>query len=183
MTDGTTLFWVDAGGIRSVPLGGGPVTTIYSSASVSRLRVDSSFLYWGEQFLIFRKPKASGFQSVVISTNGHVTALHVDESIGWLFWGEQGGGVLATPSSQTQGTRVTFQESSPSRDVTSVGWDGSRALWSDCLQPGNTNCAVRKRQGSTTTIVTSNKVGVGKLQWDAASMYWGDVGSLRKFVP
>jgi hypothetical protein len=181
VTDGTTLFWVDAGGIRSVPLGGGPVTTIRSSAYITRLRVDSSYLYYGEQFLIFRKPKTGGFEGVVVSTNGWVTALHVDAGIGWLFWGEQGGGVLAT-TTQPQGPRVTFQPSIPGRDVTSVGWDGSRMLWSDCVQPGNTLCTVKKREGGITQTVTSGKVGVGHLQWDAASIYWGDVGFLRKYV-
>lgn len=181
VTDGATLFWVDAGGIRSVPLGGGPVTTIRSSAFISRLRVDASYLYYGEQYLIFRRSKTSTADGVVASTNGFVTALHVDPSIGWLFWGEQGGGVLAT-TTQPQGPRVTYQLSSPGRDVTSVGWDGSRVLWSDCQQPGNTACTVKKRQGGITQVVTSNKVGVGNLQWDASRIFWGDVGFLRKYV-
>ncbi len=92
VTDGTTLFWVDAGGIRSVPLGGGPVTTLRSSDFVTRLRIDSSYIYYGEEFLIFRMPKSGGSERVVVSTSGKVTALHVDASIGWLIWGEQGGG-------------------------------------------------------------------------------------------
>src|SRR5215510_5543331 len=58
VTDGTTLFWVDAGGIRSVPVVGGPVTTLYTSSFVTRLAVDSTNIYFGEEFLIFRKPKA-----------------------------------------------------------------------------------------------------------------------------
>jgi len=30
--------------------------------------------------------------------------------------------------------------------------------------------------------VTSGQVGVGHLQWDAASIYWGDVSYIRKYV-
>jgi hypothetical protein len=181
LTDGSMLFWVDAGGIRSVPLAGGPVTTLRSSNFITRLTIDSTFLYYGEEFLIFRMLKTGAEQRVVVSTNGRVTALHVDGGIGYVFWGEQGGGVFTRPSFPGQ-TRITYQAASPGRDVTSVGWDGSRVLWSDCLQPGNTACTVKKRQAGVTFTLTSGKVGVGHLQWDAASVYWGDVGFLRRFV-
>jgi hypothetical protein len=184
VTDGTSLFWVDEGGIRSVPLGGGLVTTLRGEgAYITHLRVDSSYIYFSEEYLINRMPKPGGGEGVVARTNGIVTALHVDASIGWLFWGEQGGGVRATttePSGDLGG--VTFQETSGDRDVTSVGWDGSRVLWSDCLQPGNTNCTIKKLEGGITRIVTSGQVGVGHLQWDATSIYWGDVSYVRKYV-
>jgi hypothetical protein len=186
VTDGSRLFWVDAGGIRSVPLGCGPITTVTTlrgeGAYITHIRVDSSYIYFSEGYLINRMPKSGGGERVVISTNGIVTALHVDASIGRLFWGEQGGGVFSTAADQVQGPRVTFQAPSASRDVTSVGWDGSRVLWSDCLQPGNTNCTIKKRAGGITRIVTSGQVGVGHLQWDATSIYWGDVSYLRKYV-
>lgn len=183
VTDGTRLFWVDAAGIRSVALAGGPITTLRSSTVITRLRVDSSFIYYGEEFLIFRMPKAGGFGQVVVSTNGRVSALHVDGGIGWLFWGEIGGGVRASPSSQSGGgAQITYQASIAGRDVSSVGWDGSRPLWTDCAQPGNTSCRVMKRQGGINQTLSSGGVGVGFLQWDPASLYWGDAGALRKYV-
>jgi len=183
VTDGTRLFWVDAGGIRSVALAGGAVTTLRSSTVITRLRVDSSFIYYGEEFLIFRMPKAGGIGSVVVSTSGRVSALHVDPAIGWLFWGEIGGGVRATPSTQSGGgAQATYQASIAGRDVTSVGWDGSRVLWTDCAQPGNTSCRVMKRQAGINQTLSASGVGNGFLQWDTASLYWGDAGALRKFV-
>jgi hypothetical protein len=182
VTDGTTLFWVDAGGIRSLPVVGGPVTTIRSSSFITRLTVDSTNIYYGEEFLIFRKPKAGGFESVVVSTSGKVHALHVDGGIGWLFWGEEGGGVLIAPSSQAGGGGITVQAPSAGSDVTSIGWDGTRILWTDCLQPGNTSCRVRKKQAGVVSTLNSGGVGYGHLQWDSASLYWGDAGALRKFV-
>ena len=183
VTDGTRLFWVDSGGIRSVPLGGGPVTTLRGEGSfITHIRIDSSYIYFSEEFLILRMPKSGGLERVVISTSGIVTALYVDGSIGQLFWGEQGGGVFSTAANQVQGPRVTYQAPSAGRSVTSVGWDGSRVLWSDCLQPGNTNCTIKEREGGVTRIVTSGQVGVGHLQWDAASIYWGDVSYIRKYV-
>jgi hypothetical protein len=183
VTDGTRLFWVDSGGIRSVPLGGGPITTLRGEGSfITHIRLDSSYIYFSEEFLILRMPKSGGLERVVISTSGIVTALHVDGSIGQVFWGEQGGGVFSTASNQVQGPRLTFQMPSAGRTVTSVGWDGSRVLWSDCLQPGNTNGTIKERAGGITRVVASGQVGVGHLQWDAASIYWGDVSYLRKYV-
>jgi hypothetical protein len=183
VTDGTRLFWVDSGGIRSVPLGGGPITTLRGEGSfITHIRLDSSYIYFSEEFLILRMPKSGGLERVVISTSGIVTALHVDGSIGQVFWGEQGGGVFSTASNQVQGTRLTFQTPSAGRTVTSVGWDGSRVLWSDCLQPGNTNGTIKEREGGITRVVASGQVGVGHLQWDAASIYWGDVSYLRRYV-
>src|SRR5215210_604454 len=86
LTDGVRLFWVDSGGIRSVPLGGGTVTTLRGEgAFTTHIRLDASYLYFSEQYLILRMPKAGGLERVVISTNGIVTALHVDASIGRLF--------------------------------------------------------------------------------------------------
>jgi hypothetical protein len=183
VTDGTRLYWVDAGGIRSVALAGGAITTLRSSTVITRLRVDANFIYYGEEFLIFRMPKAGGFANVVASTNGRVSALHVDGGIGWLFWGEIGGGVRASPTTQAGGgAQITYQSAIAGRDVTSIGWDGSRALWTDCAQPGNTSCRVMKRQAGINQTLSSGGVGVGFLQWDPASLYWGDAGALRKYV-
>jgi hypothetical protein len=183
VTDGSRLYWVDAGGIRSVALSGGAITTLRSSTVITRLRVDANFIYYGEEFLIFRMPKAGGFANVVVSTNGRVSALHVDGAIGWLFWGEIGGRVHASPTTQAGGgAQITYQNSISGRDVSAVGWDGSRPLWTDCAQPGNTSCRVMKRQAGINQAVSSGGVGVAHLQWDAASLYWGDAGALRKFV-
>ena len=183
VTDGTRLFWVDEGGIQSVPLGGGPVTTLRGErAFITHIRLDPSYIYFSDEYLILRMPKSGGVERVVISTSGIVTALHVDASIDRLFWGEQGGGVFSTAADQVQGPRVTYQAPSSGRDVNSVGWDGSPVLWADCLQPGKTNCTIKKYEAGITRIVTSGQVGVGHLQWDAASIYWGDVSYIRKYV-
>jgi hypothetical protein len=181
VTDGSALFWVDAQGIRRVALSGGPVTTLYSSPQVTRLRVDSSYLYFGEEYLIFRMPKTGGLESVLASTSGLVTALHFDTASGWLFWGEQGGGVFAMHDFPN-GPRVTYQAPSPGRDVTSVGWDGSRVLWSDCLEPGDSSCRIKKVTGAVTQTLVTGGVGVRTLQWDTTSFYWGNIGFLKKYV-
>jgi hypothetical protein len=183
VTDGSTLFWVDTGGIRSVPLGGGPVRTLRGEgAYITRLRVDGPYIYFSEEYLILRMPKSGGSEEVVARTNGKVTALYVNSSSGKLLWGEQGGAVMQGPLDPHLHWIISYQAPSPGRDVTSVGWDGSRVLWSDCLQPGNTNCTVKEWDGGRTITLSSGHVGVGHLQWDATSMYWGDVSYIMKYV-
>jgi hypothetical protein len=80
-----------------------------------------------------------------------------------IYWGDAGGAVRSH-------VRVT----------TSVYFDGTRVLWTDCGSSGN-QCSVRKRQGGTTTIVSSGGVGAGNVQGDATAMFWGD-HSVRKYV-
>ena len=182
MTDGTRLYWIDAGGIRTIPIGGGSITTLFHDSFVGHISLDNSFVYFGEEFLINRIPKiGSPNIATIVSTNGRVSALHVDPNIGWVFWGEKEGGVHAMPT-QFGAAVSTFQQPSAGREVTSVGWDGLRVLWSDCLEPGNTNCRIMKHQGGTTLEVIGGVVGVGHLQWDTGSLYWGDTNFLKRFV-
>ena len=186
-TDGTTLYWIETGGIRSapihlnVPIGGEPVTTLFADGFVGRISLDPAFVYFGEEFLIMRIPKNGGSPETVARTNGRVSALYVDSAIGWMFWGEKEGGVRAA---QTffEAPQVTYQLPGANRAVNSVGWDGQRVLWADCVQPGNTNCRIRKREAGITRQIVGGAVGISHLQWDTRSLYWGDVSSLKRFV-
>jgi hypothetical protein len=180
-TDGTRLYWIDAGGIRSVPIGGGPITTLFADSFVGRISLDNSFVYFGEEFLIMRIPKGGGTPQTVVSTNGRVSALYVHAGIGWVFWGEKEGGVRAMPA-RFGAPVLTFQLPATGREVNSVGWDGLRVLWADCLEPGNTNCRIRDSRAGVTHDLVGGGVGIGHLQWDTASLYWGDTSYLRRFV-
>lgn len=180
-TDGSTLYWIDAGGIRSVALAGGAVTTLFSDPAVGRISLDNDFVYFGEEFLVMRIPKTGGAPQTVVSTNGRVSALHVDPGIGWVFWGEKEGGVRGMRAAFGSPV-LTFQPPASGREVNSVGWDGTRVLWADCLQPGNTNCRIRQRQLGITRSLVVGTVGIRHLQWDPASLYWGDASYLRRYL-
>jgi hypothetical protein len=180
-TDGTRLYWIDGGGIRSAPVGGGAVTTLFNDAFVGRLSLDDSFVYFGEEFLIMRIPKAGGPPQTIVRTNGRVSALHVDGAIGSVFWGEKTGGVFSARTS-LDAPRTTHQGPIANREVNSVGFDGRRVLWVDCLQPGNTGCRIMKRQTGSTQQLVGGVVGIAHLQWDARSLYFGDTNHLKRFV-
>jgi hypothetical protein len=179
-TDGTRLFWADADAIRSIPIGGGALTTLASGGGIARLGVDANYVYFGQRNALKRVSKTGGVVTTLVSAPSNINALYVSTSNATVYWGEVGGAVRSVPAAG--GGVTNHQTPIAGRDVTSVGFDGARVLWTDCAEPGNTSCAVRKRQGGTTTTISSGSVGAGHLQFDAASLYWGDVTGLHKYV-
>jgi hypothetical protein len=181
-TDGTTLYWIDDGGIRSVPLAGGAVRTLYADAFVGRISLDQNFVYFGEEYLVMRIPKAGGAPQFFASTDGRVSALYVDSASQWVFWGDKEGGVYGRPARLGEWTR-TYQPPTPGREVKEVGWANGE-LWVDCLQPGNTSCRIRWINNPSYVIdLVTGPVGIAHLQWDPGAnippkLYWGDVSYL-----
>jgi hypothetical protein len=196
-TDGSHLYWVDNGGIRRVAIGGGVVTTVYPSRFVGPMSLGGGyggdFVYFGQDYLIMRAPKdpaEGGPTDAVASTSSRVTALHYSPKNYNLLWGQEDGAVNCKNVSYPQVTNL--QPTTSGRKVTSVVLDGYAILvWSDCVQPGNTDCRIRQSTGGgTVSTLTQGTVGVGHLQvdppkprWqDPASLFWGDVSYLRRYV-
>jgi hypothetical protein len=180
-TDGSTLFWGDTGGVRSMPVNGGTVHTLVSSPSISHIALDPNNVYYSQGASIGKVAKAGGPLGTVFTASATVTALYVWSpvpSYPVVFWGEQGGAVR---SASPQGL-FTWQGPIAGRDVTSVGYDGTRALWIDCAEPGNTQCNVRVQSGGISPTVVNAGVGAGHLQWDATSMYWIGVPGIQRYV-
>lgn len=184
-TDGTTLYWVDGGGIRSVPIGGGAVKTLYASAFVARISLAKDHVYYGQDYLIMRIPKAGGSSQFFASTNGRVSALKAETGAQWIFWGDKDGGVYGMPERLGEWAR-TYQSPTAGRVVNSVGFANGE-IWSDCVQPGNTNCRIRwiNNTADPPHDLVTGFVGIGHLQWDLVTnipprLYWGDVSYLRR---
>ena len=182
-TDGSTLFWADAGGIRSMPINGGAVNTLLSSTSVSHINLDPNYLYYSSGAHISRMPKGGGAAVPVFLAPAHVAALYVwtaNRSYSVVFWGEQGGAVRSVGSFGN--SLYTWQNPIPGRDVTSVGYDGTRALWIDCAEPGNPQCTVRVQSGGIQPTTVEAGVGATHLQWDATSMYWIGSPGIQRYI-
>jgi hypothetical protein len=180
-TDGSTLFWADAGGVRRMAIGGGAIQTLVSSASVTHIALDSGFVYYSIGANIGRIAKTGGPTGTMATAFAPVTALYVwtpVPSYPVIFWGEQG---AAVRSLSPQGL-VTWQGPIAGRDVTSVGYDGNRALWIDCAEPGNPQCNVRVQSGGVTPTVVNAGVGASHLQWDATSVYWIGVPGIQRYI-
>ena len=180
-TDGTTLYWIDGGGIRSVPIGGGAATTLYADAFVGRISLDESFVYFGEDYLIMRIPKAGGPPQFFASTNGRVSALYVEGGGSQqAFWGDKEGGVYGMPTRPGQWTPSTYHPPTPGREVKALGW-AHGLLWADCVQPGNTSCRIRHFHAGELVCCS---VGIAHLQTNRSfpiRFYWGDVSYLRRY--
>jgi hypothetical protein len=182
-TDGTSLFWADEGGVRSMSIWGGPIKTLVSSTTVSHIGLDAGYVYYSEGARVSRIAKAGGAATILLYGSANVTALYLwtpVPSYTVIFWGEQGGAVRSETA--FGGSRYTWQNPIAGRDVSSVGYDGSRALWIDCAEPGNTQCNVRIQSGGVTPTVVNAGVGASHLQWDATSTYWIGVPGIQRYV-
>lgn len=203
VTDASSLYWADAGGIRKLsltanvnpfPIGVGAkvavrriapgvVVTLAATTTTSHVGLDANYVYFEQGATIQRVPKSGGAVSTVVAAAANVTAFYVDPSTEYIYWGEQGGGIRRQPASG--GSTFTYQLPMVGHDAISVGFDGTRILWIDCTEPGNGTCYVRAYLGGgnvLTTNIGSYSVGSAHLQWDSTSVYWGDASGLKKYV-
>lgn len=181
VTDGSSVFWSDWGTTHRIPVAGGAQTLLIADASPT-LGLSASYVYYADGTAVRRVNKAGGSPELVFTAPSPIASLYVfapDSAFGVVYWGEQGGAVRSQPV--LGGTTTTYQGPSAGRVANAVGFDGTRVLWTDCLAPSRTQCAVRKHEDGVTTTVSSGIDGAAHLSWDATSMYWGQVGGLMKF--
>jgi hypothetical protein len=175
--DGAFLYWADAGGLRKMPVAGGLVTTLASDPNITSVGLDATRVVYSSGSQVFSIPKTGGASKLHFVGWSKITAMDVDV-VAWgtfVYVGEENGAVTsARIQSYGANTVLTHQNPIAGRSVRSVSYDGSRVLWTDCANPGGGSCAVRKRQGSTTTVVSSGGVGVDNVQGDAGAMFWSD---------
>jgi hypothetical protein len=180
-TDGSYIYWVDAAGVRRVPIGGGTPTLLAATTVSQHLALDASHVYYEQNNLILRVPKAGGSSTIAVTAAANVTAFYVDPSSGFIFYGEHGGAVRRLAF----GSTYTYQGPLGGYDVISVGFDGTRTLWIDCAEPGNTTCDVRAYLGGGSTLTVNAgqySVGSRSLQWDASNLYWSDGSGIKKYT-
>jgi hypothetical protein len=182
-TDGTSLFWTDEGGIRKMSIDGGAVQTLVSGPAYSHISLDSSNVYYSSGTGIYKIPKSGGARTAIANAGSNVTALYAWPATpvySFVFWGEQSGSVRSY--SPFGGSVYTWQSPISGRSVSSVGYDGNRALWIDCTQPGNSTCTARIQSGGVTPTTVNAGVGASHLQWDSTSMYWFGGPGIQRYV-
>jgi hypothetical protein len=182
-TDGSTLFWVEPDGVRSMSVNGNNLNTLVSSTAISHITLDATYVYYSEGAQINRVPKAGGSITNFYSAAASVTALYAwtyNFNYSDIIWGEKGGAVRSTDNHGT--FQYTWQNPIPGRDVTSVGYNGARALWIDCSEPGNSQCNASIQSGGIHPVTIDAGVGASHLQWDATSMYWIGGPGIHRYV-
>jgi hypothetical protein len=179
-TDGSSLYWADATGLRKIPVGGGSITTLVAGSNIASVGLDSTRVFHSAGAALRSVPKTGGAVTTHVVGSSNVTSMYVYPSSPnpVIYWGEKN----ASVKSYRLGVGTTIHQAAVAdRETRSVSFDGTRVLWTDCTESGNP-CNVRKRQGGTTTTVASGEVGSDNVQGDASAMFWGTVSGLMKYV-
>jgi hypothetical protein len=191
VTDGAFLCWADGEGIRSMPIGGGPVATLSAGQGFARLAVLGETVYFIDGKAILSVPAGGGTPSNVAGDRfSPITALHVLEvqppvalaerletppvpivqNVA-LVWGRADGAVCGMFPTGT----ATYQEPTVDTTVVSVFSTGTRILWSDVYNgPEGFACHVRMWSGGATTTLYSSpsEFSITDVLADEEAAYW-----------
>jgi surface antigen len=175
VTDGSYLYWADAGGIRKMAITGGPVQTLVPGQGFAHLGLDGSVLYYSSGNSILNVPTSGGASATYVSGASTVTAIYPPSAAQGLLWAEADGSV-----NRYDGGDIYNELQLPAAgvSVTSVSAAGNYVLWTDCSAQG---CQLDGDDsgGIVSMPISGNPVDV---QGDAGAWYWSDSSGLEKFT-
>lgn len=174
VTDGSSLYWADAGGIRKLAINGGAVQTLASGGAFAHLGLYGSSLYYSSGNDILTVPASGGAPTTLVSAPSAITALYPPSTANGLLWGEANGSVTSLDGD----IYYEFQAPVAGVNVTSVSVAGSYVVWANCFPgwcqiDGNDNGIVVSAATSGTPV---------DAQGDGGAWYWGDPSGLEKFA-
>jgi surface antigen len=170
VTDGSFLYWADAGGIRKMAIGGGAIQALVPGQTFAHLGLDGSQLFYSSTVSIRRVPTSGGASTTVVSTPSAITAIYPPSATnGNVYWGQANGSVALFPGPHD----AVYQLQAPHGGVsiTSVSVAGNYALWGECLAEG---CKVDGDDNGNVVSVPTFGAPVD-VQGDGGAWYWGDV--------
>jgi surface antigen len=174
VTDGSSLYWADAGGIRKMAINGGTVQTLASGGASAHLGLDGSLLYYSSGNDILYVPTSGGASTTVVAAPSAITALYPPSTANGLLWGEANGSV----TSLSGDIYFDFQAPAAGVSVTSVSVAGNNIAWADCF-PGW--CRIHGVDNGSVVSVGTSGTPVDA-QGDGGALFWGDPGGLEKFA-
>jgi len=172
VTDGSSLYWADADGIRKMAITGGPVQTLVSGQTFAHLGLDGPLLYYSSGNSILTVPTSGGASTTVVSAPSAITAMYPPSAASGVLWGEANGSVNGL-----DGAMYQLQAPVAGVSVTSVSVTGNYIVWADCFPQW---CQVDGTDGSVVSVATSG-IPVD-VQGDGGAWYWGDSSGLEKFA-
>lgn len=174
VTDGSSLYWADAGGIRKMAITGGTVQTLVSGQTFAHLGLDGPVLYYSSGNSILNVPTSGGASTTVVSAPSAITALYPPSPTNGVLWGEANGSAYSLDGD------IYYQLQAPVAgiSVTSVSVAGNYILWADCFPQW---CQVDGNDNGSVVSVATSGIPVD-VQGDAGAWYWGDSGGLEKFA-
>ena len=184
--DATNAYWVAggaSGGVFSVLLAGGTVTTIESSPYARQLAVDATSVYWhatsqgiGSGTLL-RAPKGGGTATTLASSLNNPWSIAVDATS--VYWTDccNPGSLLKVPLGGGSVTTLAMGRVYPS----SIHLDATNLYWVDDSDPGY----VLKLAlgGGTPSTLVSGQHSPFALAVDATNVYWTSNGGTLMQVP
>jgi hypothetical protein len=179
VNDGSFLYWADAGGIRKMAIGGGPVTTLVASMKISRLGLDDTRVFYASGQNVMTVPKSGGSPTVFAGAASAIRALYVlpQGADTQVYWGEASGAVRSYSSGLGSTYELTYQSPAPGVAISSVSVGattsfGRFVMWGQCASG---SCAVHLDNpidGSDIAWpVTGTPTGVSI---DDGGVYWAD---------
>ncbi len=187
VTDGSSLYWADAAGIRRMAIAGGTVQTLVPGGTFAHLGLDGPVLYYSSGTKILRVPTSSTAPvamwrgvgpggggwggtttTTVVSAASAITAMYpptpTDANVNF---GEANGSVNLFPG--PYGSVYQLQAPGAGVTVTSVSVANNYVLWGECVPEG---CKVDGYDnGDTVSVPTSGPPA--DVQGDAGTWYWG----------
>jgi hypothetical protein len=178
------LYWADSGGLRKMPIGGGPVTTLLAGGPVRDIALTATRVVYSVRTSIRSMPKTGGPQTTLVGSFWSftpVTTLFVWGTT--LYWGTASGAVRSLSPVAPGGTVTTHLPTDPHpspRTIESVSFDGTRVLWTVCLDPGS-YCLVISHAPGPGQVSTAMKSILGvpgydttrlKVLGDAKRLFW-----------
>ena len=172
MTYGTTAFWVDATGIRQVPVNGGAPSLLTSGSSAQcQMATDGTYLYWGSATTIYRVPLSGGTSAPLVMGQVDVCDIVVDGTT--LFWTDLIGNVGKAGIDGSSPTNLVTGRPGPNTltvDATAIYWteNGTSAAPS-------TLAYIPRAGGSAKTLASWPRASVGMaggVVSDASTLYW-----------
>src|SRR5579863_10271023 len=174
VTDGSSLYWADAGGIRKMAINGGPVQTLVSGGTFAHLGLAGSWLYYSSGNDILYVPTSGGASTTVVAAPITITALYPPSTANGLLWGEANGSV----TSLNGDIYFDFQAPVAGVSVTSVSVAGNNIVWADCFPEW---CRIHGDDNGSVVSVATSGTPVDA-QGDGGAWFWGDPSGLEKFA-
>lgn len=182
--DGSHLYWADKEGVRKVPIGGGAITILARTGTASQIGLDANFVYFNSGASgssLYRVPKAGGAATIRAIASSPVTDLYVHESgpQTTLFWSETNAAVKGHAIGTN--TTIMYQAATNDRIATSVGFDSSRVLWTDCATAGN-DCHIYENEAGAKLRIYGNDDYAGNIVSDPTQLFWSQGNWIYRYI-
>jgi hypothetical protein len=186
-TDGSFLYWADAGGLRKMPLAGGVITTLAAGTNITSIGLDAVHVFYSAGPSVRSVDKAGGNSTSLVTGSANVTSIQVYRASGgtevYSSWQD---GLLRSDTLPAGGVHVAtiYQAASTQQAISVPGFafNGSRLVWVNCYYTETGCYNLYSQQGRTKQLLAYTSGRMRNLQSDTTAVFWNDEYSLWKYL-